>query len=243
MVNKFISIDSRMNGATRILLGLIVALTLLFSALEFRSGGGDDDWTDTDDDDMLQDMELHPMQDRKDMISVVQPGKTQHAVTKKIKKVDQPAESEMQTNLDQQDGDDDKGSGGNSGTDAGEDKDNETTALPQTPADLNNNPLNLRIVEQLPEFPGGMVEMMKWITKNLKYPQAAQRRKIQGKVVVAFIIGKDGSISETKVVNGVDPLLDNEALRVIKMMPKWKPGKDKGKPCMTYFSIPVVFKL
>ena len=152
-------------------------------------------------------------------------------------------ETEMQTKVDQPDGDADTGNGGDSGTDSGKDEENQTTALPQTPEDLNGNPQNLRVIERLPEFPGGMVEMMKWITKNLKYPQAAQRQKIQGKVVVAFIIGKDGTVSETKVVKSIDPLLDNEALRVVRMMPKWKPGEDKGKPCMTYFSIPVVFKL
>lgn len=242
MTNRFISIESKVNGATRVLLGLIFALTLLFCALEYRSGGADTSWLD-DDDDTTQDVELHLAQDRKDMISVVQPGRTQHAVTKKIKKVEQMPETEMQTKIDQPDGEADTGNGGDSGTDSGKDEENVTTALPQTPEDLNGNPQNLRVIEKLPEFPGGMVEMMKWITKNLKYPQAAQRQKIQGKVVVAFIIGKDGTVSEAKVVKSVDPLLDNEALRVVRMMPKWKPGEDKGKPCMTYFSIPVVFKL
>ena len=108
---------------------------------------------------------------------------------------------------------------------------------------MNDNPLNFRVVEKLPEFPGGMVEFMKWITKNLRYPKAAQQQKIQGKVMVAFIIGKDGTVSEIKVTKKVHPLLDAEALRVMKMMPKWKPGEDKGKPCLTYFCIPVNFVL
>lgn len=243
MARKFITIDSKINGVTRILLGLVFALTILFCALEYRSGGGDDDWLDSDDDDMSHDMELQLAQDKKDMIPVVQPGRTQHAVTKIIKKVEQLPETEMQTKVDQPDGDADKGDGGDGGATEGKDDENVTTALPQTPSDLNDNPLDLRVIERLPEFPGGMVEMMKWITKNLKYPQAAQQQKIQGRVVVAFIIGKDGKVSEVKVVRSVDPMLDNEALRVVKMMPKWKPGEEKGKPCMTYFSIPVIFKL
>lgn len=84
---------------------------------------------------------------------------------------------------------------------------------------------------------------MKWLTKNLSYPVIAQQQKIQGKVLVSFIINKDGTISSPKVVKSVSPELDREALRVIRIMPKWKPGEDHGKPCRTYFCIPVVFKL
>ena len=131
---------------------------------------------------------------------------------------------------------------GNAGQ-AADDSSNETTAQAPVATDMNDNPLNFRIVEKLPEFPGGMVEFRKWITSNLRYPQAARDQKIQGKVVVGFIIGKDGTVSELKVVHKADPLLDAEALRVLKRMPKWKPGEDKGKPCLTYFCIPVNFVL
>ena len=109
--------------------------------------------------------------------------------------------------------------------------------------DEDDNPLNFQVIERLPEFPGGMVEFMKWLTKNLSYPVIAQQQKIQGKVLVSFIINKDGTISSPKVVKSVSPELDREALRVIRIMPKWKPGEDHGKPCRTYFCIPVVFKL
>jgi protein TonB len=98
-------------------------------------------------------------------------------------------------------------------------------------------------VEQLPEFPGGMVEFMKWLTKNLKYPPSAQNRKVQGRVVVSFIVNKDGTIADAKVVKPVDPTLDREAMRVVRMMPNWKPGLQMGKPCRTMFAIPIVFKL
>ena len=124
-----------------------------------------------------------------------------------------------------------------------QDEPNTTTAQSQVAVDENDNPLHFRIVEKLPEFPGGMVEFMKWLTKNLHYPVLAQKQRLEGKVVVSFIINKDGSITNEKVERSVDPLLDQEALRVVRMMPKWKPGIDKNKPCRTLFAIPINFKL
>ena len=109
--------------------------------------------------------------------------------------------------------------------------------------DKDENPLKLRVVQQLPEFPGGLVEMMKWITRTLHYPYAAQKQKIEGRVLVTFIINRDGSIANIKVVKSVHPLLDNEARRVVKLMPHWKPGIEDGKPCRTMFAIPIEFKL
>lgn len=100
-----------------------------------------------------------------------------------------------------------------------------------------------RIVEQLPEYPGGVVEFMKWLTKTLQYPPGAQRMKIQGTCVVQFIVNKDGSISDAKVKKSLNRLCDAEALRVISKMPNWKPGKMDGKPVRTQFVIPIVFKL
>ena len=95
----------------------------------------------------------------------------------------------------------------------------------------------------MPEFPGGMVYLMKWLTKNLKYPARAQQQKIQGRVIVSFIVNKDGIIADAKVIKSVDDDLDREAMRVIRMMPKWKPGIQNDKPCRTMVAIPIVFKL
>lgn len=100
-----------------------------------------------------------------------------------------------------------------------------------------------RIVEQLPEYPGGMVEFMKWLTKTLKYPEDALKRKIEGKVMVSFIVNKDGTLSDVKVVKPANPLLDAEALRVVKLMPNWKPGTENGKVCRTMIAIPIVFEI
>jgi len=98
-------------------------------------------------------------------------------------------------------------------------------------------------VEQLPEFPGGASEFMKWLTKNLRYPPQAQQKNIQGKVVAQFIVNKDGSISHLEILKSVHPLLDREALRVLGMMPPWKAGLQNDKPCRTQVCIPIVFKL
>ena len=98
-------------------------------------------------------------------------------------------------------------------------------------------------VEQPAEFPGGTSALMTWLGKNIAYPEAAQQNGISGRVIVKFIVEKDGSISGVSVVKGVDKDLDNEAIRVVKKMPKWQPGKNGGKAVRCYFSLPVTFRL
>ena len=99
------------------------------------------------------------------------------------------------------------------------------------------------IVEQSPMFPGGNEALMKWLSKNLKYPASAQENGIQGRVLVQFVVNKDGSIVEPKVLRSVDPALDKEALRVVSTMPKWQPGKQRGKTVRVRFTLPVTFRL
>ena len=100
-----------------------------------------------------------------------------------------------------------------------------------------------QVVEEMPEFPGGMGECMKWLGKNMKYPTISQENGVQGRVIVQFVVNKDGSIVDPVVVRGVDPYLDKEALRVIAMMPKWKPGKQRGKAVRVKYTVPVMFRL
>ena len=100
-----------------------------------------------------------------------------------------------------------------------------------------------QICEELPEFQGGMAECMKWLGKNINYPTEAKEKGTQGRVIIQFVVEKDGSITEAKVARGVDPLLDAEALRVINSSPKWKPGKQGGQPVRVKYTIPVAFKL
>ena len=99
------------------------------------------------------------------------------------------------------------------------------------------------IVEDMPTFPGGVTELMKWLDSHVRYPTAAIRDGIQGRVFVSFIVEPDGSISNAKLVRRVDPSLDQEALRVVAEMPKWIPGKQNGAAVRVKYNVPVTFKL
>ena len=99
------------------------------------------------------------------------------------------------------------------------------------------------VVEKMPEFPGGMAALMKYLANAIKYPVIAQENGIQGRVSCSFVINKDGSIVDAVVLRGVDPSLDKEALRVINAMPKWKPGEQRGKPVRVKYTVPVTFRL
>lgn len=100
-----------------------------------------------------------------------------------------------------------------------------------------------QVVEDMPEFPGGMEALLAYLGKNIKYPSIAQENNIQGRVIVEFVVNKDGSIVEPKVIRSLDASCDKEALRVIKAMPKWKPGKQRGKPVRVKYTVPVMFRL
>lgn len=98
-------------------------------------------------------------------------------------------------------------------------------------------------VEQQAEFPGGQAALMKWLNANVRYPESAQQNDVQGRVIVKFVVEKDGSIGAATILKGVDKDLDKEALRVVKKMPKWQPGKNNGVAVRSYFNLPVVFRL
>lgn len=99
------------------------------------------------------------------------------------------------------------------------------------------------VVEQMPEFPGGMSACLKFLADHVAYPKEAAEKKIQGRVIVQFVVMKDGSIANARVLRAVDPLLDAEALRVIGLMPKWKPGTQRGQAVNVKFTMPVTFRL
>lgn len=216
------------------LLGLVLALAMLFAALEFTThpAGLSEDKNLLDD--LPEDLDMKPAIEQKDMISASEvPSPASKAITQKVTEVPKtvatqeiaPVTSKLVI------GD---GEGVARQSDV-------TEALPQIP--ITKDSVVLKTVEQLPEFPGGIVQFMKWLTRNLRYPSVAQSQRIQGKVVVSFIINKDGSIASPTIVQSADPLLDREAMRVIRMMPHWKPGLQDGKPCRTMFAIPVNFQL
>lgn len=107
----------------------------------------------------------------------------------------------------------------------------------------DEGPVSIAMVEQKPEFPGGEAAMYEWLSKNIIYPSAASEEGVQGRVVVEFVVGKDGSISNVRVVRQRHPALDKEAVRVIKSMPKWMPGRNNGQPVKVTYTLPVTFKL
>lgn len=222
-----------LHRSTGFLLGLVFALAMLFVAFEYTSSPAAIDEDDSMLDDLTEEFALAPAAATQDMVSAA-PAPASKAITANVKEAPKgedasrlaPITSKLVI-----------GDGEGVAKDA-----NVAEALPQVTATPEDTTV-LRTVEQLPEFPGGIVMFMKWLTRNLRYPQQAQQQKIQGKVVVSFIVNKDGSIASPTIVKSASPLLDREALRVIRMMPRWKPGLEDGKPCRTMFAIPVNFVL
>ena len=104
-------------------------------------------------------------------------------------------------------------------------------------------PVIFTFVENNPEFPGGEEELIKFLQHNIKYPKRERNKDIQGKVLVRFVVDIDGSVKDVIVVKSVSEGLDKEAVRVVKMLPKFKPGKQQGKPVMVYYNLPVNFSL
>ena len=220
--------------ALRFVLALVAVVSLFVVTLNLSfipaEGGFDEAMLD----DIIEEMDLSQEQEQDEMIAVEMPKPEEKPATE-LKVVDEVLTDEQTADLLE---------------DADTEGDPEDTQLKeklepieQEPKDLDDEPLNFRIVSQLPEFPGGLSEYVKWLTKNLKYPEEARRQHLQGKVMVSFVINRDGSLTDIKVEKGVHPLLDNEALRVMKTMPKWKPGIQDDKPCRTLFAVPIIFKL
>jgi len=102
---------------------------------------------------------------------------------------------------------------------------------------------NFYLLEDKPEFPGGEAGLYKWIAQNTNYPEIAKDNGIAGRVFISFVIDKDGKVTEVKLLRGVDPYLDKEAIRVVKSMPAWKPGKQRGKNVKVSFQVPINFIL
>lgn len=118
----------------------------------------------------------------------------------------------------------------------------EVIAEPEPPKHEEENKV-FDIVEQQPMFPGGPAALMKYLSENTKYPVVAQENGVQGRVTVQFVVEKDGSISDVHVLRGVDPSLDKEAVRVVKSLPRWTPGKQNGITVRVNYRVPVLFRL
>ncbi len=213
------------------LLGLIVVLAAMFVALEWNSTDSGWAFFETDDD-LEAEMELSPLKRDKDEIPMMLPQeqKVEQPKSEQLNLVDddveltfEPEPVERPEDLkDQKDADD-------------QDK-------PEV-VDMYNEPVDFRVVEDLPQFPGGASEFMKWLTKNLKYPASAQNRKVKGRVVAQFIVNTDGSVSDLELTEHLEAACDREVMRVLRMMPKWQAGVMNAKPCRTKVCIPIVFNL
>jgi protein TonB len=210
------------------LLGLIVVLAAMFVALEWNSS--DSGWTFfADDEDLEAEMELSPLKRDQDEIPMMLPQeqKAEQPKSEQLNLVDEdvelppPVEPELMEKPDPE---------------------AEAEEKPEV-VDMYNEPIDFRVVEDLPQFPGGAAEFMKWLTKNLKYPALAQKRKVKGRVVAQFVVNTDGSISDLELTEKLETSCDNEVLRVLRMMPKWQAGMMNAKPCRTKVCIPVVFNM
>ena len=226
--------DIEQRRTTGFLLGLIFVLAAFYVALEWNSVPASDDIDPLDLSDLMHESELVPMSNVETTMMVEEKQQTQQGEQLRI--VDDEVELDPTDDPIEGEGDDDE----TLLADLQQpDDDKSLAALDVDP----NNPLNFHVVEDLPQYPGGAVEFMKWLTKTLQYPDAARRKKTQGKVVAVFYVEKDGSITGINVTQSLSPECDREALRVLRMMPNWKPGIQNDRPCRTKVCIPIVFKL
>ena len=118
-----------------------------------------------------------------------------------------------------------------------------TTVSAQKTVVAKKNQQVFDVVEKMPEYPGGQAALFEYLSKNVKYPADAEKKKIEGRVLVTFVVNTDGSITDIEVVRKTFPSLDAEAVRVISGMPKWKPGEQKGKKVRVKYTVPLNFRL
>ena len=229
-VKKSREADIEQRRVQGFLLGLIVVLATLFVALEWNSS--DSSWAFFDDDDDLEaEMELEPLKRNPDEIPMMIPQeeKVEKQESEQLRVVDEDVELSLEISSPEQ-------------VETPKPEEVAEEEKPQV-VDMYDEPIDFRVVEDLPQFPGGASEFMKWLTKNLKYPASAQQRKVKGKVVAQFIVNKDGSVSDLEVIEHLDNACDQEVLRVLRMMPREQEGVMEAKPCRTKVCITVVFNL
>ena len=217
--------------ATGFLLGLILVLAVFYVALEWNSVEATDDIDPIDLTDLMHESELVPMSNEEIVTQLEEKKPSEQG--EKINIVNDDVEVEV---AEEETGDEDE----QLLKELEEEQDDKALApLTVDP----NNPLNFHVVEDLPQYPGGAVEFLKWLTRNLRYPTVAKNNNTQGKVVAVFYVEKDGSITGIKITKSLSTECDREALRVLNMMPKWQPGVYHDQPCRTKVCIPIVFRL
>lgn len=214
---------------TAFLLGVILVLSFAIVALEYNSADDASQSADIDFDLLMDDAEMMPIAQDEEIVAIETPSE-EEAVNDEVIAVDNDADISLPEEV-----------AGSDGVASEEVAPAEEIVEDEVPATIN--PLHFRVVEDLPQYPGGATEFIKWLSKNLRYPAKAKKAGVEGKVVVQFIVEKDGSISNLEVVKSVDASLDNEALRVMRKMPNWTPGIQNDEPCRTLVSVPIVFHL
>ena len=229
--------DMDQRRTTGFLLGLTLVLALLYVALEWNSAESQTSFDALDLEELVHESELVPMSNVETVAQLEE--KQQAEKAEQLRVVDDDVELEQP---DEQPEGEQEGNDDESLLKDLEEKLDDDKALASMGVDPNN-PLNFHVVEDLPQFPGGAVEFMKWLTKHLRYPYNARKQKIQCKVVAVFYVEKDGSITGISVTKSLSAECDREALRVLRMMPAWQPGIQNDKPCRTKVCIPIVFKL
>lgn len=217
--------------ATGFLLGLIFVLSLFYVTLEWNTATGDDNIDPIDLNDLMHESELVPMSNEETIAQLEE--RHPEEKSEQLHVVDDDVEIDVDDQVDVASEDEEL---------LKELEENEDKALAPLTVDPQN-PLNFHVVEDLPQYPGGAVEFLKWLTKTLRYPIVARNNKTQGKVVAVFYVEKDGSITGVKIIKSLSPECDKEALRVLNMMPHWQPGVYHDQPCRTKVCIPIVFKL
>ena len=229
-IKKSREADLERRWLQRFLLGLVLSVALFFIALEYNITPDDP----LDDPDLFEQFAMDPElssllrpENELALAPKAEPKPTTRIVIAEEETEPEPQQEEAPVETD-------------AGTDM-EAQEDEEELLP--PPDDDDEVKSIRVVEDLPQFPGGPVEMMKWLTRNLKYPKQSEQLKHQGKVVAEFIVNKDGSITDVRIVDSLTPLCDREVLRVLRMMPRWTAGVMDGQPCRTKVCIPVVFRL
>ena len=231
---KTLQADMERQRTTGFLLGLICVLALLYVALEWNTAESNNNVDLVDLDELMHESELVPMSNEETVTQLVE--QKPEAKSEELCIVDDAVELT----------DPDEAVAGEGDDEAllQELQEQENIDKPLASLDVDPaNPLNFHVVEDLPQYPGGAVEFMKWLTKTLRYPQQARDRKLQGKVVAVFYIERDGSVTGINITKSLSPECDREALRVLRMMPNWKPGIQNDQPCRTKVCIPIVFKL
>ena len=236
-IKKSPEADLEKGKGLSLLLGLVVALSLTFVGLEWRSstaqaGNLDGANHKTEMEEALLVKDEQPEDKPEDPKPQEQPQQTEIQLPDEFKVVSNDVKVEKPSFVS-----------------ADENKDLPPINVPFGPKDVPGTPTEelsdepFEVVEEQPEFPGGMDAFRRYLQDHLRYPESAQDAGIQGKVIVRFVVERDGSATAVEVFKGVDPALDKEAVRVVKSIPKWKPGKQQGKPVRTRYVIPIVFSL